>query len=256
METADISYSHFDSGDQDNGSPPLLLIHGAGGTRLNWPPEIRRMKGVEVYALDLPGHGESSGRSERTVDGYAQSVLDWMDAQNIPTAIVAGHSMGGAITQTMALRAPNRTAGIVLVSTGARLRVHPQILELSSDAEKFDQAAEIVTNWSFSENADTRLKQLALARYKEMKAEVANFDFHACNEFDRMEEIGQIRTPTLVICGEEDVMTPPKFSRYLAEQIEGADLVLIPGAGHMMALEKPDVVANAIKEFVQGLRRR
>ena len=176
-----------------------------------------------------------------------------MDEENIHQAVIAGHSMGGAITQAVALMAPERIRGIVLVSTGARLRVHPKILELSSDAEQFDQAAEIITSWSFSESADSRLRELALARYKETKAEVANADFHACNEFDIMEELSRIKTPTMVICGEEDQMTPVKYSRYLAEHIDGARLVVVPGAGHMVMLEKPKEVAAAIKTFVEDL---
>jgi pimeloyl-ACP methyl ester carboxylesterase len=211
------------------------------------------MRGVEVYALDLPGHGESSGSSERTVEGYARSVLRWLDVEDIPKAVLAGHSMGGAITQTMALMAPNRTAGMVLVSTGARLRVHPNILQLSSDEQQFHEAAELVTAWSFSEGADERLRELGLERLKETKAQVANSDFHACNDFDIMGELGRIHIPTLVICGEEDLMTPPKFSRYLSEQIEGATLVLIPGAGHMVMLERPKVVAEEILRFMQDL---
>jgi pimeloyl-ACP methyl ester carboxylesterase len=211
------------------------------------------MKGVEVYALDLPGHGESSGEPERSVDGFARRVLNWIDAQNIPRAIVAGHSMGGAITQRIALRAPDRTAGIVLVSTGARLRVHPKILELSSDEELFHDAAELVTAWSFSEGADERLQELGLERLRETKAEVANSDFHACNDFDIMEELVHIKVPTLVICGEEDRMTPVKYSRYLFEQIKGANLVVVPGAGHMVMLEEPAMVANSIYEFVFNL---
>ena len=68
-----------------------------------------------------------------------------------------------------------------------------------------------------------------------------------------MDQIGEIQTPTLVICGEDDLMTPVKFSRYLADRIDSANLVLVPGAGHMVMLEKPDVVAEAVKGFVQSL---
>jgi pimeloyl-ACP methyl ester carboxylesterase len=84
----------------------------------------------------------------------------------------------------------------------------PKILELSSDEELFHDAAELVTAWSFSEGADERLQELGLERLKETKAEVTNSDFHACNDFDIMEELSHIKVPTLVICGEEDRMTP------------------------------------------------
>lgn len=253
MEKAGISYSYFDGGAPEVGPPPLILIHGAGGTRLNWPPEIRRLKGIQVYALDLPGHGDSPSGAMGSVSGFARRILDWMDEENLPRAVLAGHSMGGAITQTIALMAPERVAGIVLVSTGARLRVHPQILDLSSDREQFHSVAELVTSWSFSEGCEDRLRELALERYREGDPEVMHSDFHACNNFDIMEEVEDIHTPTLVICGEEDRMTPVKYSNYLAERIEGAELVRISGAGHMVMLEKPKEVSKAIKEFMMGV---
>jgi pimeloyl-ACP methyl ester carboxylesterase len=88
---------------------------------------------------------------------------------------------------------------------------------------------------------------------KEVKAEVAHSDFHACNSFDLMDQLGEIHTSTLVVCGEEDLMTPVKYSQYLADSIKGANLFLVPNAGHMVMLEKPDEVAERIKEFVQTL---
>lgn len=253
MGESTISYSHFNDGPPENGALPLLLIHGAGGTRLNWPPEIRRMKGMDVYGLDLPGHGESLGIPKNTIEDFAHDILSWMDEVNISRAVVGGHSMGGAITLTMALMAPERTAGIVLVSTGSKLRVHPEILALTSRQDRYHEAAELVTKWSFSENVDTRVRDLAQERLKEVAAKVVHSDFLACDSFDLMQQVKSIKVPALVICGEEDQLTPVKYSRFLSEHIEGADLFLVPGAGHMVMLEEPKVVANAIREFTKEL---
>ena len=254
MGESTISYSHFNGGPPENGALPLLLIHGAGGTRLNWPPEIRRMKGMDVYGMDLPGHGESLGIPKSTVEEFAHDVLSWMDELNISRAVVGGHSMGGAITLTMALMAPERTAGIVLVSTGSKLRVHPEILALTSSQDQYHEAAELVTKWSFSANADTRVRDLARERLKEVAASVVHSDFLACDSFDLMQQVKSIKVPALVICGEADQLTPVKYSRFLSENIEGAELFLVPGAGHMVMLERPGEVAERMKEFVQKLQ--
>lgn len=250
-----ISFKHFDGGSSKGTAPPLILIHGAGGSRLSWPPEIRRMGGVEVFALDLPGHGDSPGGPETSVEAYAAGVIRWMEEQNVSKAVIAGHSMGGAITLTMALSMPDKVAGIVLVSTGGKLRVHPDILALTADDEKFQTAAEIVTSWSFSEGSNPRLRELALDRLKETSAEVANADYNACDGFDLMDRVGDISVPALVICGEEDRMTPVKYSRYLNENITHAELIMVPGAGHMVTLEKPGTVAEAIRGFVHRISR-
>jgi pimeloyl-ACP methyl ester carboxylesterase len=220
---------------------------------LNWPPEIRRGEGLEVFSVDLPGHGESGSQGENSIRAFAERLVEWMDSLNLEQAIVCGHSMGGAIAMTMGLLAPDRVTGLVLISTGAKLRVHPKILTLTSEPGTFHAAAELVTTWSFSKSVDERLRDLAMERMKEIIPEVAHSDFIACDNFDLMEQLGEIHTPTLVICGEEDLMTPVKFSRYLADQIKGASLYLLPDAGHMAMLERPREVADRIMEFVREM---
>ena len=86
-----------------------------------------------------------------------------------------------------------------------------------------------------------------------VRPEVLLADFAACNAFDRRADVARITTPTAVICGDADVMTPLKSSQYLHEQIAGSQLVVIPGAGHMAVLEQPAKVAHAIDAFVEGL---
>ncbi len=253
MAEPGIAYTYFDGGAEEIDAPPLLLIHGAGGTRLNWPPEIRRGEGLEVFSVDLPGHGESGGQGENSICEFAERLLEWMDSVNLEQAIVCGQSMGGAIALTMELLAPDSVTGLVLISTGAKLRVHPKILALTSNQDQFHEAADLVMKWSFSDNVDTRVRDLARERLKELTAKVVHSDFLACDSFDLMQQVKSIKVPTLVICGEEDRLTPVKYSRYLSENIEGADLFLVPGAGHMVVLERPREVAERIREFVHRL---
>src|SRR5574337_242258 len=120
---------HTDSGPSPAGGPLLVLVHGAGGTHRHWPEEVRALPGRRVIALDLPGHGGSPGPAPGTVAGLARSVLGLLDALGVPGAVVAGHSMGGAVALTLALEAPARVAGLCLVGTGARLRVSPAVLQ-------------------------------------------------------------------------------------------------------------------------------
>ncbi len=76
----------------------------------------------------------------------------------------------------------------------------------------------------------------------------------ACDAFDETERIEQIRQPVLVICGNEDRMTPLRQSQYLAEHIPGAVLKTIPDAGHMVMLEKPQPVADILRGFLEGVK--
>ena len=248
-----IYYSYFSGGISQVGSPPLVLIHGAGGTHLHWPPELRRMEGVEVFGIDLPGHGRSEGQPEKSIEGYASRLTEWMDALGLNRAVLIGHSMGGGISLTLSMQAPERVAGMVLVGSGAKLRVHPQILSLTETEGSFQQAAELITTWAFSTHTGARIKELALSRMMEVPAHVMHADFQACDRFDMMDILSEIMVPTLVICGLQDQLTPAKFSRYLADQLPNATLELVEGAGHMVMLEKPEALVGPLRTFLKHL---
>lgn len=230
------------------GGPALILIHGAGGSHLHWPAALRRLPGATVYAVDLPGHGRSEGPGRERIEDYAADVLRFMDAVGIARGVLVGHSMGGAIAQMTALLSPERVAGLVLVGTGARLRVAPVLLDgILRDARA---AIALITEWAWGPEADPTMVARGRRMMARVNSQVVWGDFTACDRFDIRERVGEITAPTLVITGAEDRMTPPKFGQWLAERIPGARFVLVEGAGHMVMLEKPDQVASAVQEFV------
>lgn len=233
------------------GGPALILIHGAGGSHLHWPAALRRMPGATVYAIDLPGHGRSEGSGRERIEDYVAGIVRFMDAVEVSRGVLVGHSMGGAIAQMTALTAPERVAGLVLVGTGARLRVAPALLDgILQDARG---ALALITEWAWGPEADPAM----VARGRQMMARVDPRvvwgDFAACDRFDIRERVGEIPAPTLVITGSEDRMTPARFGQWLAERIPGARFVLIEGAGHMVMLEKPDQVASAVREWLKAV---
>jgi pimeloyl-ACP methyl ester carboxylesterase len=229
-----------------SGGKMLLFVHGAGGNSLHWLA-TEQPEGWQALAVDLPGHGRTGGEPSDSIQGYA----DWL-AAFIETLgekpVLAGHSMGGAIAQTLALTKPKLLSGLVLAGTGARLGVSPAILELcrSGDAAAVAQlisdsaygpltAQEKVREWN---------REFGLAGCYTYLA-----DFTACNSFDIRERLGEITLPVLVICGSEDRLTPPKYSRYLAEHLADAVFEEIPQAGHMLMLEQPLLFNRALATF-------
>jgi pimeloyl-ACP methyl ester carboxylesterase len=229
-------------------SPTLVLVHGAGGTRLHWPAELRRLPEASVYTLDLPGHGRSGGPGCDTIAGYAEAVAAFLHAIGIEMAIVAGHSMGGAIAMTLALDFADLVAGLVLVATGARLRVAPAILE--GIRSNFEGATELVTRFAWSSETAPRLIELGRQALLGTGPDVLLGDFTACDRFDVMERLGEIEAPTLVAAGSADQLTAAKYARFLAKRIADARLVIIEGAGHMMMLERPIETAEAVQDFL------
>lgn len=230
------------------GAPVLVLLHGSGGSHLHWPAGLRRVEGAAVYALDLPGHGRSAGRARERVGDYAAVVAGFLDAVAIDRAVVVGHSLGGAIAMALALGFPERVAGLVLVGTGARLRVTPAILD--SIREDLERAVDVIAQFAWGPGADRELVRREREMMLEAGPDVLYADFVACDTFDVMARLGEIVVPALVVVGDADRLTPVKYARYLADHIPQAELVVLEGAGHMVALERPSEVAEAVESFV------
>jgi pimeloyl-ACP methyl ester carboxylesterase len=233
--------------------PPLVLVHGAGGRLLHWPPEVRALPGRRVLALDLPGHGRTPGPGRRSVAEYAACVAAFLDGLGERSAALVGHSMGGAVALAMALEEPERAAALVLVATGARLRVAPVVLDQTASAVTFPQAMRRLTEWSWGPGAATRIEELYAESMRETTPEVIHGDFLACDGFDVLGRLGEVRAPALVVCGTEDRLTPMRYAEHLRDHLPGATLAAIPGAGHMVMLEEPVRVATALQAFLAGL---
>jgi pimeloyl-ACP methyl ester carboxylesterase len=229
---------------------PVVLIHGAGGFHLFWPSEIRRLAGFRIYAVDLPGHGKSGGHSLHSIEAYAGRIIQWLRGIGLHRAVFIGHSMGGAIVLKIALNDADCVLGLGLISTGARLRVSQDIIRMSSTPQEFSNAISLIMANSFSSSADPRLIELAQMRISNIRPSVLHSDFIACNNFDMMDSLTKITASTIVICGEDDQMTPLRYSQYLADSIPDAVLNVIPDSGHMVMLEKPKEVAQLIEGFL------
>jgi pimeloyl-ACP methyl ester carboxylesterase len=160
--------------------------------------------------------------------------------------------MGGAIAQTLALGDPARFAGLVLVGTGARLRVLPRILQLFREGS-LGVASDLVGSLSYSPSTPPGAVIEAERALHDTAAAVTLGDFHACDRFDLMGRLGDLRLPALVVVGRDDRLTPPKYAAYLARSIPAARLVEIDGAGHFPQLEQPAAVNAAIRGFLLAL---
>lgn len=228
--------------------PVTLMVHGAGGSHLDWPAELRRLPEANAIVPDLPGHGRSPGPGRQSVGAYGADMIALLDALTITRAVVAGHSMGGAIALTMALTYPDRVAGLILVGTGAKLAVHPDILNRA--LTETDKVVALITEWEWAEGVDEQLRRLSRKRLAETLPGVLHGDYQACNAFDLRQQINQIKAPTLIVGGTADRMTPFKFSTYLHQQIAGSHLATIQGGGHKMMLEQPLAVAGAVQQWL------
>ncbi len=232
-----------------SGGLNLLFIHGAGGRADQWKDQVKAV--AASVAVDLPGHGRSEGTAYHRISHYADFIRRFIQVLGLKTVEVVpvGHSMGGAVALQLALDAPGAFAALGLVSTGARLRVWPETIERFSRGEHdfgFIEAA-------YHQEAPPVLVQEARRQWSQTPPEVIAADLQACDRFDVMERLGEIKLPVLVTCGTGDRLTPVKYSRYLAENLPDAVLRLVEKSGHMLMLEAPAQLNRILLDFKVGI---
>ena len=246
---ADLYYQTYQADDPNRW--PLALIHGAGGDHLSWPSQLRRLSGYRVYTLDLPGHGKSKGHGLQSITSYGEAAASWIQELALPKVFLAGHSMGGGVALWLALNHPELVRALVLISTGATLPVNLSLIEELATQVGFPTAVDKIIGWSFSARIEPALIESVKRQMLKTRPSVMAGDFRACDRFDLSGQLGEIQVPTLVLVGDEDKMTPIRFSEGLAEGIPGAGLNVIPGAGHMLPLEQPGLTARAVRDFME-----
>ncbi len=230
---------------------PLVLIHGAGGDHLSWPPEIRRLAGARVFTLDLPGHGKSKGPGLQSVGDYAESVIEFMNAAELSRAAFIGHGLGGAIALTLAINHPQVVAGMGLIATGARLPIDAEVLENAANPATFILAVQSLLELMNTPPTAKSVKDQAYKQLSSIRPTLFQGDLCASDQFDVTNYIDDIQSPVLVVCGTSDQLTPRRFSENLAEKILGAALQTVDGAGHLVMLEQPRRVAGLLSVFLK-----
>jgi pimeloyl-ACP methyl ester carboxylesterase len=226
----------------------LIFIHGSGGCRESWRYQVEYFKGAD--AINLPGHPD--GDLLPTIAEYAEWLHGYIQEKAYQDVVLVGHSLGGGISLQYALDYPGHVAGIVTVGSGGRLRVRPKFIEL------LEKAVVDPSPWERRSRSNYGAIDPDLAevmRRREIENTPAAFlnDMKACDRFDILDRIERISTPLLAIVGEADDMTPPKYSLFMADKLPNARAVVIPGGGHMVFAEKPDLLNHDIEEFLDTL---
>jgi pimeloyl-ACP methyl ester carboxylesterase len=232
------------------GRETVLFIHGAGGGQYTWSYQKSYFeKQFNPLVIELSGHGESGGDGEQEIERYVEHVYSFLKAVDLQKVFLVGHSMGGAIVQTLALTHPEVIKGIILVGTGAKLKVLPVILDgIKND---YEETVRKINQFAFSRRGPSNLIGEGVSYMLQCRPEVLYGDFLACDRFDIMKEVEKINLSTLILCGEDDQLTPVKYSQFLQSRIKGSKLEFLPNAGHMVMMESPQVFNEKIGEFIE-----
>jgi pimeloyl-ACP methyl ester carboxylesterase len=226
----------------------LIFIHGSGGCKESWQYQTRYFEGSE--AIDLPGHPD--GEPCSTIDDYADWLHEYVTAKGYTDLVITGHSLGGGIALQYGLIYPEEVKGLICMGSGGRLRVHPTFLEGLENAIAADDESQSPIEGAL-DLIDPELRDIIARRLEENGLPVMLNDLRACDQFDIMDRLGEIDIPLLAVSATEDIMTPPKYSQYLAANMKSAQSLIINGGTHFVFAEKPEEVNRAIEDFLKDL---
>jgi len=249
-EETGIYYSVYEGGKSE--LAPVVLIHGAGGSHLTWPVEIRRLAGQRVIAVDLPGHGKSRGAGQQSIPAYADQVQNLLARLGLPESVLVGHSLGGAVALTIALKYPRQVAGLGLIATGAYMGVESELLQELSNPVTASCGLRKLEALSFSPYTDPALVGQVMRGLRDVRPSLLLADWLACSNFDLREMVTQIQAPAWVACGTDDHITPLAYAHFLANTLPAAELQMFPRAGHMLIQEQAGAVAQGLSDFLTG----
>ena len=230
-----------------------VFVHGAGGNGLLWKRSLQSLTGAATaYAVNLPGH--PTGVIEcKSIGEYSDSLHSFIAESGLSKPVVCGHSMGSAVALDLAVRHPEAVGGLILVGAGAKLGVDLSIVE-GLRAEPMKTIEQTITPMSYFK-IDLGLGREARAALSFSNLPVFLNDYMACDGFDMRSSLSTIASRTLVICGENDRMTPPKWSSYLAQNLPNATISFVKDAGHMLPLERPEALSELVQSFLSSFSR-
>ncbi len=243
--------------DFDPALPVILFLHGASMNRTVWAAQARWFAhhGHAVLAVDLPGHGRSSGPLLETIGDIADWLVRVLDATGVAVASLAGHSMGSLPVLEAAARHPSRVARIALLGTSVPMPVADALLD-HARANRH-AAFDMVTVWGHSRSAQIggcSVPGLWITgggmRLLERGGDgVLHNDMKACNDYvTGLDAARAVRCPATLVLGGGDMMTPPRNARALGEAIPDCRTVVLEGCGHMMMAEQPNETLDALIE--------
>lgn len=239
--------------------PVVLFLHGAGMDHSIWMLQARYFAhhGRAVLATDAPGHGRSAGPGVRDMGVLADWALAVLDAAGAGKAALVGHSMGSLIALEAASRAPSRVTALALLGTAAPMKVHP---DLQKSAEANDHGAiDLISSWALGRRAHfggaqapgTWMMGGGTRLLERNPPGALAAGLAACNAYGgAVAAAEKVTCPTLLLLGEADRMTPPSAAREIGAKIKGARTIVLPRAGHMMMIEQPDPVIDALATIV------
>jgi 3-oxoadipate enol-lactonase len=247
---------------EDGDGYPVILIHGLAGDHTAWLPQVTALKDdYRVIAFDNPGSGDSSTVDDpATTADLADATLGLMDQIGIERAHVVGRSMGGAIAQHMALKAPGRLQSMTMAASFARL--DPLGAQTITNMQQLLGWRKSWAEWAphavymfvspafFNENPELIARITALV--SDESRDMASYDYlaTACLEHDTLDRLGEIDTPTLIMAGRHDPICSMMAQSWMVEVLPNAELQVFEKSSHFFLMEEAEKALITIKDWL------
>jgi 3-oxoadipate enol-lactonase len=245
----DIGYVEAGSG----AATPIVFLHGVGSDKSVWHPQLAHFgKTRRALAFDYPGYGDSDPAPNGTTrDDYALAIISAMRELGIDRAHICGLSLGGVVAIAIHHADPGRCTSLILADTFA---VHPEgraIYDRSiAGSRDLAAMAEARVDVLIAQPADPKVRHEVVDTMSRISPAAYRIGAEAVWLADQRDRVGEIRVPTQVIVGDQDLVTPADLSNELVDLIPDARMQVIVGAGHLPNLEKADAFNRAIEEFI------
>ena len=226
----------------------IIFVHGSGGSSYTWKNQAKLDIDYDLIILDLPSHDKSDSFSDLSLHLYVDVVHQLIKSLNYENVILCGHSLGDAIVQQYYFTYPKEVSALILFNTGAKLRVAPFIL--NSLKNNYQEFVDSLPAGAFYRTTPEETIKQYIQEISKVSADVTYKDFKICDGFDVLNKLNAIEVPCLIIVGKQDQLTPVKYSEFFRNKIKNSELHIINKAGHMVMLEKPNEVNQAIENFI------
>ena len=241
---------------------PLVFVHGFTTTAEFWREQVETFSArYRVIRINLPGHGVSPHPDGRdySIQAFVDDILEVYRALEIDDAVLVGLSMGGTVAQSFALSHPDRVRALVLVGAtphGLGEDVNVDNVLKAIDGVGVVAASQNVIERSFGQNASADLVAFARQEVAQTPEFVARQAIVSLNASDSRHRLVEIQAPTLVVVGNQDVITPPAESSVLAKGIPDSRLEVVKDAGHFPMLEQPAAFNHVLDLFLAEIGTR
>lgn len=256
-----VKLSYVEQG--DTAGVPLILLHGITDSLLSFERVLPHLPAsIHAFAVSQRGHGDSG----RPAAGYhpkdfAADIAAFMDALKLKRAVIAGHSMGSYIAQRFALDYPERTLGLVIMGSFFTFQNNPGVVEFRDDVSKL--ADPIDPGFALAFQLSTLAQPIPQAYLDavveeslKVPARVWRAALEGLVEADHSAELGEIKSPTLIVWGSKDAFCSRRDQDALAAAIAGSKLAVYDDAGHALHWEEPERFASDLVTFTESLLKK